>query len=214
MRFTIKKYLKKYFKKYSKKGGAPYKTSREAAERIYGQPLTINNKRKMTQKMTQKMRQKKKQMELVKRLAEKPTRTPYGMLTKGIDSRRKKPVTKATRQPIIEEPSLETIVSDGTPQPSPSPEVTERKQPSYYFNPKLPLSHPMHLDSLLTKNTVKSGTPMRKRSGTPMPKRKSGTQQKGGRRSRMTKTCLYKYKCSKRKNKKQRCVYTYICPPP
>ena len=29
-----------------------------------------------------------------------------------------------------------------------------------------------------------------------------------------TKTCLYKYKCDKTKRKKQRCVYTYICPPP
>lgn len=40
----------------------------------------------------------------------------------------------------------------------------------------------------------------------------------GGRRPRKTttttKTCLYKYKCSKRRGKKQRCVYTYICPPP
>ena len=38
----------------------------------------------------------------------------------------------------------------------------------------------------------------------------------GGRRRKTmttTKTCLYKYKCTKRKNKKQRCVYTYICPP-
>ena len=41
----------------------------------------------------------------------------------------------------------------------------------------------------------------------------------GGRRRRSTttstsKTCLYKYKCTKRRGKKQRCVYTYICPPP
>lgn len=40
---------------------------------------------------------------------------------------------------------------------------------------------------------------------------------RGRRRHKTTttiKTCLYKYKCSKRKSKKQRCVYTYICPPP
>ena len=41
----------------------------------------------------------------------------------------------------------------------------------------------------------------------------------GGRRPRKTttstnKTCLYKYKCTKRRGKKQSCVYTYICPPP
>ncbi len=48
-----------------------------------------------------------------------------------------------------------------------------------------------------------------------------GTRGRGtrGRRRRPTttstsKTCLYKYKCTKRRGKKQRCVYTYICPPP
>ena len=39
-------------------------------------------------------------------------------------------------------------------------------------------------------------------------------QRSKSRISRTSKTCLYKYKCTKRRGKKQRCVYTYICPPP
>jgi hypothetical protein len=49
---------------------------------------------------------------------------------------------------------------------------------------------------------------------------KRGTPRGGGRKksrrqySKTSQTCLYKYNCTKRKAKKQRCVYTYICPPP
>ena len=51
-----------------------------------------------------------------------------------------------------------------------------------------------------------TGGKRRYRSRRPRVSRKTNTTK--------SKTCLYKYKCSKHKSKKQRCVYTYICPPP